>query len=567
MKFIIPFLFYFCICSVTAQSNYQSELSEELLLNTPRVNLELMGRIWGFLKYHHPAITAGEYDWDHELIRILPDYVKAKTNQERDKILINWINSLGQIRQCNSCESVNSKAFLKPDITWFTQYGISKPLQDKLHYIFANRSQGEQFYVGLQKGAGNPVFRNENSYPKMAYPDVGYRLLALYRHWNIIHYFFPYTYLMDKEWQSVLPDSINSFIMAKTELEYELAVLRIVEAVQDSHAGFYGDKVFEERGQYYPSVVTRFIEGKLVVTDYYTKYKNNKEFQSLSSGLEIGDVIITIDGESVDKLVEARLPFYPASNYSGKLRRIAPDLLRSKSDNITITYKRDKEEKTQKIQLFSRQKLGIFDYFKKEKQGRSYTSLKPDIGYVTLKKIQKNDVEIIKDKFRKTKGIIIDIRNYPATFVPFLLGSFFVKNVTPFAKFSRVNINTPGEFSITEPNYLSMERVGYQGKLVVLVNEYSISQSEYTAMAFRAGQNTTIIGSQTAGADGNVSRLSLPGGIRTAISGIGVYYPDGGETQRVGIVPDIEILPTIAGVRAGRDEVLEKAIEVIEAEL
>ena len=52
----------------------------------------------------------------------------------------------------------------------------------------------------------------------------------------------------------------------------------------------------------------------------------------------------------------------------------------------------------------------------------------------------------------------------------------------------------------------------------------------------------------------------------TMITGIGVYYPDGTETQRVGIIPDIEVKPTIEGVKAGRDELLEKAMEVIENE-
>ncbi len=47
------------------------------------------------------------------------------------------------------------------------------------------------------------------------------------------------------------------------------------------------------------------------------------------------------------------------------------------------------------------------------------------------------------------------------------------------------------------------------------------------------------------------------------ISGIGIYYPDGKETQRIGIIPDLEISPTIAGVRAGKDELLDKAIEII----
>jgi len=47
------------------------------------------------------------------------------------------------------------------------------------------------------------------------------------------------------------------------------------------------------------------------------------------------------------------------------------------------------------------------------------------------------------------------------------------------------------------------------------------------------------------------------------ISGIGVYYPDGKETQRLGIVPDLVVKPTIEGIKKGKDELLEKAIELI----
>ena len=79
-------------------------------------------------------------------------------------------------------------------------------------------------------------------------------------------------------------------------------------------------------------------------------------------------------------------------------------------------------------------------------------------------------------------------------------------------------------------------------------------------MAFRAVPNALVAGSTTAGADGNVSAISLPGGLRATISGIGVFYPDRTATQRVGIVPDLVVRPTIAGVRSGRDEVLEAGV-------
>jgi C-terminal processing protease CtpA/Prc len=79
-------------------------------------------------------------------------------------------------------------------------------------------------------------------------------------------------------------------------------------------------------------------------------------------------------------------------------------------------------------------------------------------------------------------------------------------------------------------------------------------------MAFRAAPDAIVVGSTTAGADGNVSPIPLPGGLSAMISGIGVFNPDGTPTQRVGIIPDLEVRPTLEGIRAGRDEVLEAAV-------
>jgi C-terminal processing protease CtpA/Prc len=103
----------------------------------------------------------------------------------------------------------------------------------------------------------------------------------------------------------------------------------------------------------------------------------------------------------------------------------------------------------------------------------------------------------------------------------------------------------------------------YAGKVVILVDEITQSSAEYHAMAFRAAPGAIVIGSTTAGADGNVSTVSLPGGLSSYISGIGVFYPDNRPTQRVGIIPDLVVTPTIAGIQAGRDELLEAAIRQI----
>lgn len=520
-------------------------------------NLELLGRVWGFLKYHHPEIAQGNYNWDYELFRFLPQYMESPDDNRRDQLIINWINSLGEIQNCKQCEPTNEKAFLKPDLAWIDQQ--SEDLRSKLWFVYNNRSQGQHHYIAMMPGVGNPEFKNENAYSTMAYPDDGFRLLSLYRYWNMINYFFPYKHLMDEDWNKKLSEYIPLFVNAKDELEYELAAIRLIGDIHDTHANLWGgaDKIDAWKGVNYPPVHLRFIENQLVITDYY-----NAELQS-EVGLKVGDVITKINGNPIDKIVKEKSKYYPASNKPTKLRDLAADLLRSNSNTVEIEFVTDKSDPQIKtLKLYPKDSLDIYRWYRGN-DDKSFKMLAGNIGYVTLQSIKEEDIPKIKSEFKDTKGIIIDIRNYPSTFVPFSLGSYFVSSSTPFVKFTRGNIDNPGEFTFTNNLELPSQGRAYKGELVVLVNEVSQSQAEYTAMAFRAGENTTIIGSTTAGADGNVSVIMLPGGLRTMISGIGVYYPSGEETQRLGIVPDIEVHPTIEGIRQGKDELLEKAIEII----
>ncbi|MEI7829485.1 MAG: S41 family peptidase [Prolixibacteraceae bacterium] len=526
--------------------------------------MELLGKIWGFLKYHHPVIAKGNYNWDYELFRILPAYLANSGKAERDKILIKWIDKFGSIQICKDCKETASNAFLKPDHSWINN-NLDDRLKQKLFYIYHNRIQGDQFYIRHFQGVGNPEFLGENSYLYMPYPDAGFRLLALYRYWNMIQYFFPYKHLTDKQWSGTLKEYIPLFITAKNELEYELAAVKIIGEIQDSHANLWGgsDKMNQWKGTFYPPVHVRFIEDKLVVDEY-----NNDELKK-EAGLRIGDIITHINGKTIEELLKDLKSYYPASNEAARMRDISRDILRSNVNSIHIKYisedkNIEKELKLYNVNLNSRYRNDI---------GKSFKLLDDNIGYITLKDIRKDDIEPIKATFKNTKGIIIDIRNYPKTFVPYLLGSYFVSSSsmpyfipsssTPFVKFTIGNTDNPGEFTFTETKTIPKAKDAYTGKLIVIVNELTQSQAEFTAMAFRAGANTTIIGSTTAGADGNFSTIILPGGLKTGISGIGVYYPNGKETQRVGIVPDIIVKPTIEGIKKGKDELIEKAIELI----
>ncbi|MEN8122708.1 MAG: S41 family peptidase [Bacteroidota bacterium] len=528
-------------------------LNEDLI-----TNLELLGRIWGFLKYHHPEVAKGNYNWDYELFRILPKYIEANSILERDQILIKWIEKYGKVTECKKCKETSLDALLKPDLFWVNNNNLESELKKKLNDIYQNRHQGKHFYIGTMKYVGNPKFLNENSYSNMSFPDEGFRLLTLYRYWNMINYFFPYKHLMDKDWNKTLKEYIPKFINAKNELEFELASIQIIGDIKDTHGNIWGggDKISQQRGVFHAPVHLRFIQDKLVVTDYY-----NPELKDVVE-LEIGDIITHVNERKVETIIDSLKKYYPASNNAARMRDICPDILRSNNGQVNIRYITDGRKKRKDLTLYKRDSLNIYRWYKRDNE-KCYKMLEGNIGYITLKSIEKKDIKKIKKSFKDTKGIIIDIRNYPSTFVPFLLGSYFVSSSTPFVKFSTVNVNNPGEFTFTKQLEIPKPSETYQGKLIVIVNELSQSQAEYTAMAFRAGDNTTIIGSTTAGADGNVSAILLPGGLRTMISGIGVYYPDGSETQRAGIVPDIEVNPTIEGIKNGKDELLERAIELI----
>ena len=268
-------------------------------------NLELLGRVWGFLKYYHPEIANGNYNWDYELFRFLPKYIEAKNNNERNKLIINWIDSLGELEKCSKCKPADENAIIKPDLKWVDNQ--DEPLKDKLLYVFNNRSQGKHFYIGMAQGAGNPEFKNENPYSNMSYPDDGFRLLSLFRYWNMINYYFPYKHLMDKDWNTKLSEYLPLFLNAKNELEYEIATIYIIGAIQDTHANLWGgaDKIDEWKGVNYSPVHVRFIENQLVVTDYYNEELKNEV------GLKIGDIITKINGTQIEKMVTEKSKYYP----------------------------------------------------------------------------------------------------------------------------------------------------------------------------------------------------------------------------------------------------------------
>jgi len=522
-------------------------------------DLTVLGKVWGFLKYYHPAVADGKYDWDRELFKILPAVLECKTTEKRNKILSAWIDQLGKVK-AGSPEKIDSATVKTyPDLAWIDDASLGAELSAKLHEVRRARRTGENVYASPGVRAANPQF-HEEAYAKPAYPDAGLRLLAVYRYWNIIQYHFPYKYLIGEDWNAVLPEFILKSVKAGSALEYQLMMRLMIVRIHDSHAGFdSGDTLMAHYyGRRIVPLQVKFIEGQATVTGYFSSEAGRR------SGLKSGDVIRAINGKPVSSIVAQRKAFTWASNNAAELRNIAYDLLRTNDSILQLRCLRGDSAFEIRVKSYRPQQLRSSV---PPEPDSAYKLLSPEIGYIHIGTAKRKTISEVMSSFRNTKGLIIDVRCYPSESVLYLLSAHLLPEPKTFVAITYCDYKQPGLFCFSKtikaggknPDY-------YKGKVIILVNERTQSAAEFLSMALRTAPRATVIGSTTSGADGNVSKFTLPGGISTGISGIGIYYPNGGETQRVGIVPDIEVKPTIKGIREGRDEVLEKAIALIKVD-
>src|SRR5205814_5782973 len=116
---------------------------------------------------------------------------------------------------------------------------LGRELSEMLRDVYRNRSGGKQFFVSQVPNVGNPVFEHELAYSGLRFPDAGYQLLALYRFWNIIEYWYPNRNILDQDWSSVLAEFIPRIALAKNKEEYQLEMIALVAKVTDTHANLW----------------------------------------------------------------------------------------------------------------------------------------------------------------------------------------------------------------------------------------------------------------------------------------------------------------------------------------
>ena len=571
-----------CICMLftsCAPAGFEKEeYSQEVQ------NLEKLCKVWGYVKYTHPVFLTGEKDWDAELITLIPQVRQAENSEATNQILNEWLLSLGEIEyetdttaaQWSSAKEedkvviadtswIFNKKYLGEELS-ANMEPLTKPLPD------INRAKApidfvREYYSGYNQPT---MFINEKLYEDMDYSDESYRLLGLFRVWNVMEYYSPYLDILDEDWEDLLPDFIIQMLQGDDQHSYDLTIAALTAKLQDAHVTFGSNEDFikKEFGEYLINDV-EFVsaEGEVVILQTFDE----------SCPLQSGDIVRKLDGVDIKDVIEHQKRYLSVTTDEKIKNALEYTLLRSHSKTPEVTVIRDGKEMTfnvdaSEFQGYSGPRYGVSF---QDGEPKPYEIIEGNIGvinpdFMDLQSgvIHANEVKWAEamNALKDTDGLVVDLRQYPSNSW-FCLPPYFFEEPEVGLIAATISEAVPGTF-LKEPVYNFNRKpraaYSYDKEVVVLVDEHSQSASEYTAMLLRNGEKVTLMGENTIGSNGFCLLLPIPGGNMVLYTAQGIYTPDGGQTQRIGVSPDIEVKKTIEGIKEGRDEVKEAAIAYIQ---
>lgn len=408
--------------------------------------------------------------------------------------------------------------------------------------------------------------RAENAYAQNEYPPVALRLLAAFRLWAAGRYFFAYRHLMTSDWDRVLSETIPRLLEADDAQQYALAIAAMAAHLGDTHAAVTGRALAEYFGTAAPPVRTRMVEGKPVL------WRLLDDRAARETGLAPGDLVLAVDGEPAGERMRRLARYLSAStphSLDALLMERWLDGPPGTSAELTV---RDAAGRTRSVRLARRNPARRPPPWR---AGPVWTLLAGGVGYVDLERLAPQKVEEMFQALHAARAIVFDLRGYPQgtgwLIAPRLAGrpgivaACFRRPLVLFPEGRAGDVETRGaswEFCQHLPGSGDGK---FYGRVVALIDERTLSQAEHAALFLRAA-GARLVGGASAGANGDVARIALPGGLLVSFSGQEVLLPDGSQLQRIGLRPEVEVRPTVEGVRAGRDEVLEKALELLGVE-
>jgi len=441
---------------------------------------------------------------------------------------------------------------------------------------------------------GNSVFTNKERFVNIDYTNSNYRLLGLFHLWNTIKYFFPYLDIIEYDWNELLLEYIPKMLEGADKFSYEVTLVTLASRLQDAHIRFFGSSfgasvVVETEiigqlfGSRFAPVVLREAEGHLVVSNY-------------DHGFKPGDVILRVNDIDINEITEAMLRYLPFPNADKALAYLVRDHIVLRQHSHTTPMAIDVYRFGEELRVYVNTNAWSPNTWRyADTVSNSHMLLENNIGLINPSMIQFEAVyrnsalrDIMKEfENANINGLIIDLRQHPNN-IHLLLAEYLLAERSHFATMSMPFRFTPGIFSDFLRGYSGhgslsnfvqgFAEIGHEYKslisffhnqnVVLLMNEHTQSHGEFTVMALRDGTKVTVMGTNTIGANGNVTFLPLPpGGLVMMFTGLGVYEPDGGQTQRIGLSPDIYVSRTVVGISEGRDELMEAAIQFLQGQM
>ena len=529
----------------------------------------------------------GRTNADSLFLEYIDKVAKSKTDNDYRRVLNEMQAGFGNIKPARTSKNTVRLLSINDQSEEIINDPLLPPVLKQQMQLLRRQGYTDSIHQYLPANFFATEIPAEKRYPNIQYPNTPYQLLALSRYWNAIEYLFPYKYMISKKWKRVLDEQVKAFAEPMTIAAFEKHLLQLNASIEDSHGGIVAIKqpgaVY---GPYLPPFIFRFSGDSIVVTDYIDSVA------CIQQDIRKGDIITAIRNKSVRQQVKACSNFVSASNIHKKKKLLASIPLlfpfRGMDSTIPIRIVRNNKVMEKQMMLQRTVKKDFVDnlnrVYSQQKGFAGGTQnnfvLRPvaegiaqvDAASLSVLYNQSEDdraVDSVLQLMRAhKKAILLDMRCYATQAV------FYNKMLPALGWPLKPFLRLQAHFQRFPGNYYEKDIAGsipvqplmpaYPGKVILLVNEETQSQSEMISMIMQACGPVVVVGTQTAGCDGDLIRLPIPGGYILAFSGRHVAYRDGTPSQKLGVKRNIKMNYTTAGIAAGKDEILDAALKLIE---
>jgi hypothetical protein len=380
-------------------------------------------------------------------------------------------------------------------------------------------------------------------------PDLDTRLADVIVAWNVLRHFYPYWPESGVDWDARLRPQLALAYDATTRAAHRDTMRLVVTDARDGHGNVVDTRSSTAQRGWLP-VRLGLIEGQLVVTA-----------TAAPGEAPVGAVLSTIDGVPAPQRLAEAMRLVSGTTQWKQTRALQEIAACATGTVVKVTIEIEAKAARPTSSLSCEAKPAPA-----EKRPEAITEVKPGLWYVDLTRARMIQITPVLDKLAAATGVIFDLRGYPTDAGAQILPHLIAAPETD--RWMHVNkiIGPYGESAGWESFGWNLKpqspRVG--GKIVFLTDGRAISYAESVLGYVADRKLATIVGSATAGTNGNVAAFVVPGGFRILFTGMRVTGHDGRTPHHlVGVKPDVPMAPTVAGLRNGRDEVLDGAVALI----